>query len=114
MSPLESLAAESRLTTYLDIGINSTADSMTNSECTSCEINADKSAYWSPTLYYRYPNGSFLEVPHNGGVVYYLGRGPNAKQTVPFPKGLNILTGSMSARSYDNTTYTWGNCKWTY
>ena len=108
MSPLKT---DFQLTIHVDIGINATADSMTNSECTSCEINADKSAYWSPTLYYRYPNGSFLEVPHDGGVVYYLGRGPNTNQTIPFPKGLNMLTGSMSARSYNSTAYTWGNCK---
>ncbi|KAI5365343.1 putative carbohydrate-binding WSC [Septoria linicola] len=92
-----------------NIGINSTYESMVNSECTSCEITADKSAYWSPTLYYNYPNGSYLEVPHNGGVAYYLGRGPNTNQTIPFPNGLNILSGNMAARSYDNTTYTWGN-----
>lgn len=92
-----------------NFGINATYDSLLNSECTSCEITADKSAYWTPTLYYSYPNGSFLEVPHTGGVAYYLGRGPNANQTVPFPKGLNILSGDKSARSYDNKTYTWGN-----
>lgn len=92
-----------------NIGINSTYQSMFNSECTSCEITADKSAYWTPTLYYSYPNGSFLEVGHNGGVAYYLGRGPNKDATVPFPKGLNILSGKQSARSYDNKTMTWGN-----
>ncbi|CAK3834219.1 Hypothetical predicted protein [Lecanosticta acicola] len=92
-----------------NIGINATYDSLLNSECTSCEISGDKSAYWTPTLYYNYANGSFVEVPHAGSVVYYLGRGPNVNSTIPFPKGLNILSGDKSARSYDNTTYTWGN-----
>lgn len=71
-------------------------------------MGTDKSAYWAPTLYYKYPNGSFYEVHHNGAVVYYLGRGPNVNQTVPFPKGMMILSGDKSARSYDNTTMTYG------
>lgn len=80
-----------------------------NSFCTSCEVTADKSAYWTPTLYYQFANGSFFEVPHDGIVAYYLGRGPNVGQTIPFPKGLQILSGDKSLRSYDNTSYTWGN-----
>lgn len=91
-----------------DIGINATYSSLLNSRCTSCEVATDKSAYWSPTLYYKYPNGSFFEVGHSGAVIYYLGRGPNVNQTVPFPKGFMILSGDKSARSYDNTTMTYG------
>lgn len=48
-------------------------------------------------------------MPHYGAVAYYLGRGPNVNQTVPFPPNLNILSGSAAARSYDNKTFTWGN-----
>jgi hypothetical protein len=92
----------------LDIGVNATYSSLLNSRCTSCEVATDKSAYWSPTLYYKYPNGSFIEVGHTGAVVYYLGRGPNVNSTVPFPKGFQILSGDKSARSYDNSTYTYG------
>jgi hypothetical protein len=40
--------------------------------------------------------------------VYYLDRGPNVNQTVPFPKGFMILSGDKSARSYDNATMTYG------
>lgn len=48
-------------------------------------------------------NGSVVEVPHDGTVVYYLGRGNN--QTLePFPPGLRMLSGSMTARSYDSGT----------
>ena len=93
----------------LDIGISSTYQSLVNSDCTSCEIAADKSAYWTPTLYYAYENGTFIEVPHSGSVVYYLGRGDNRNQTIPFPKGLNIVSGDKNARSYDSQTMTWGN-----
>ncbi|EMC97704.1 hypothetical protein BAUCODRAFT_463088 [Baudoinia panamericana UAMH 10762] len=98
--------------TVRDIGVNSTYEDMVNSSCSSCEIHADKSAYWTPLLYYHYPNGSFYEVPHFGSVVYYLGRGPNVATTIPFPPGLQILSGNKAARSYDNQTLTWGNAEY--
>lgn len=89
--------------------MNSTYNSLLNSECSSCEIQADKSAYWTPLLYYQYPNGSFVDVPHGGAVAYYLSRGVLAKNTIPFPKGFMMLSGDKGARSYDNHTYTFGN-----
>ncbi|QIW99016.1 hypothetical protein AMS68_004534 [Peltaster fructicola] len=92
-----------------NVGVNSTYSSLTNSSCSSCEIQADKSAYWTPLLYYQYPNGSFIEVPHSGSVIYYVTRGPTSPYTVPFPPGFQMVTGDRSARSYDNTSYTWGN-----
>lgn len=33
-----------------NIGISSTYETLINSACTSCEIQADKSAYWAPLL----------------------------------------------------------------
>lgn len=95
--------------TRTDIGVNATYQSLLNSQCTSCEIATDRSAYWTPLLYYAYPNGSFLEVPHDGSVAYYLGRGPNVNSTIPFPEGFMMLSGDKSLRSYDSLTTTWGN-----
>lgn len=93
-----------------DIGLNSTYDSMRASSCTSCEIMADKSAYWTPQLYYeRGTDGAFIEVPNSGMTVYYLGRGVNAANIVPYPPGFRMISGNMFARSYDNTTMTWSN-----
>jgi Domain of unknown function (DUF1996) len=58
-------------------------------------------------LYYQYPNGSVIDVPHTGGVVYYLGRGTNS--TIwPFPPGFRMVAGSAAARSYDPTTFVEG------
>ncbi|KAK6439478.1 hypothetical protein LTR95_004311 [Oleoguttula sp. CCFEE 5521] len=91
-----------------NIGVNATYQSLLDSDCSSCEVQADKSAYWSPTLYYEYPNGSFIETAHGGGVVYYLGRGPGQNDTVPFPPGFMVLSGDKAARSYDNATFTYG------
>ncbi|KAJ9642948.1 hypothetical protein H2199_004470 [Coniosporium tulheliwenetii] len=92
-----------------NLGINSTYNQLFNAQCTSCEIKDDMSAYWSPQLYYRYPNGSFVDVPNGGTILYYLGRGVGRNNLTPYPKGFMMLAGDAGARSYDNTTMTWGN-----
>jgi hypothetical protein len=94
-----------------NVGINATFDSLFQAQCTSCEIQDDKSAYWSPNLYYQFPNGSFVLVPNGGHVIYYLGRGAQKGNLVPFPKGFRMVSGDALARSYDNTTLTYGNAQ---
>ena len=81
------------------------------SNCTTCEIQADKSAYWTPQLYFSFTNGSFTPVANGGTVVYYLGRGDNASSIVPFPPDFRMLSGDASARSYDNSTLTYLNSR---
>ncbi len=49
------------------------------SPCSSCPIKQDLSNYWTPVLYYRAENGSFVSVPQvgdgngttGGMIVYY-------------------------------------------
>ncbi|KAF8266390.1 hypothetical protein EI94DRAFT_1701775 [Lactarius quietus] len=85
------------------IGYSTTFNDLITSNCTTCMVNDDKSAYWVPELFYQYANGSFDAVGHGGMVVYYLQRnGPN--ETVqPFPDGLRMLTGDPYARNYTGT-----------
>ncbi|KAB5523167.1 hypothetical protein GE09DRAFT_976836, partial [Coniochaeta sp. 2T2.1] len=95
-----------------NIGISSTYDTLQDSECTSCTIQADKSAYWTPALYYQHTDGTFEEVSNTGMAVYYLGRGADAhgrKVASPFPPGLQMLSGSNTARTQDLSTRTYGN-----
>lgn len=87
----------------LDIGPSSTYDSLQSSSCTSCEIEKDLSAYWTPLLYYEHANGSFEEVPNGGMAVYYLGRGDNKTNIQPFPPGFRMLSGDAAARSFNDT-----------
>lgn len=84
-----------------DIDIDSTFESLQKSECTSCNIDSDKSAYWTPTLYYQRKDGSIVEVPQEGVIIYYLGRGSNTT-IEPFPPGFKMLAGRMTLRSLDN------------
>ncbi|GAM82547.1 hypothetical protein ANO11243_005290 [Dothideomycetidae sp. 11243] len=107
------LAAHSHtITGGSNIGVNATYASLINSQCTSCEITADKSAYWTPNLYYQHPNGSFESVPHTGAVAYYLGRGATQNNNTvisPYPKELKIVSGNKANRRYNATGNTWGN-----
>lgn len=99
-------------TTNSDIDLNTTStfDSLQAAYCTSCSIQKDKSAYWTPQLYYRHGNnGMFEEVPHDGTVVYYLDRGVGSINMTAFPPGYRVLSGDSAARSYDANTLTYGN-----
>lgn len=60
-------------------------------------------------MYFRHRNGSYEEVPHDGTVVYYLDRGVDVANMVPFPPGFRMLSGDAAARSFDPNTMTIGN-----
>ncbi|KZF19119.1 WSC-domain-containing protein [Xylona heveae TC161] len=94
-----------------NINISSTYDTLRQASCTSCSVQADKSAYWTPLLYYQHADGTFEEVYAGGMAIYYLGRGNATTGATPFPPGFRMLSGDMSARSYDNTTLTYGNVR---
>ena len=42
--------------------------------CSTCEVQMDRSAYWTPSLFYQHPDGTFESVPNNGMTVYYVGQ----------------------------------------
>ncbi|KAI4213743.1 MAG: hypothetical protein LQ351_003709 [Letrouitia transgressa] len=90
-----------KITGASNVDANSNFDSLQKTKCTSCEVGADKSVYWTPILYYRHPNGSFEEVPNQGMAVYYEGRGDNRSAIQPFPPGFRMISGDIAARSYD-------------
>jgi hypothetical protein len=77
------------------------------SECTTCSITIDKSAYWVADLYYQWPNGSLQLVPTAGLTAYYLTRTGTGNQSSPnfqaFPPGFRMIAGSPFRRSYNGT-----------
>ena len=101
--PLLKLLFPGKADIKIDIGPSSTYDSLQSSSCTSCEIEKDLSAYWTPLLYYAHANGTFEEVPNTGMAVYYLARGDNTSDIQPFPPGFRMLSGDAAARSFNNT-----------
>ncbi|EEU38288.1 uncharacterized protein NECHADRAFT_34566, partial [Fusarium vanettenii 77-13-4] len=90
-----------------NFGVSATYDDLQASRCSSCEVQDDKSAYWTPQLFYQHSNGSFQLVPNGGTVVYYLGRGENRSNIEPFPPGFKMLSGDSTARSADTKTMTY-------
>ncbi len=95
------------LTCATDINPNSTYATLQEAYCTSCEIQDDKSGYWTPLLYFKHSNGTYEEVPHTGTVVYYEGRGVTAYNITAFPPGYRVLSGTSGQRFYDNQTLTY-------
>ncbi|KAL8771573.1 MAG: hypothetical protein Q9209_003016 [Squamulea sp. 1 TL-2023] len=83
-----------------NVNAQSTYQTLLQAPCSSCEIQDDKSAYWTPSLYYQHSNGSFEEVPNNGMAVYYEGRGDN-RNLQAFPEGFRMVSGNKLSRSYN-------------
>jgi len=44
-------------------GTTSTSADLLNSKCASCSVAQDKSAYWTPAVYFMYSDGSAEVVP---------------------------------------------------
>ncbi|BGP13573.1 hypothetical protein JCM10213_008710 [Rhodosporidiobolus nylandii] len=87
-----------------NIGLSNTFEDMRQSECTSCLVKQDLSAYWTPQLYFQWANGSFSSVDTTGGgLIYYLPRNHSSDTTkvMAFPDGLRMLNGDPFRRSYD-------------
>ena len=120
-----SLECLANLADRIDVDQNSDFNSLLQSPCSSCEIQSDKSAYWTPQLYFAHANGKFEEVPNYGMTVYYVGtaeshsqyyclsqanvvqgRGGTPANTIPFPPGFKMISGDTFARSYDQNTLT--------
>ncbi|OJD14469.1 hypothetical protein AJ78_05180 [Emergomyces pasteurianus Ep9510] len=81
-----------------NFGMSVTVDGLLNSECTSCAVKEDKSIYWTPAAYFRFPNGDTELVEQVGGMlVYYLPRGENVQA---FPKGFRMLAGDPYQRNF--------------
>ena len=95
--------------THIVLGGNAFAPKMNyddtqKSTCTSCAIQGDFSNYWVPNMYYREENGTFTEVPVQGGTVYYQQRvSYPGKKLMAFPPGLRMLAGNPELRSYNET-----------
>lgn len=53
-------------------GESSGYDELMAGDCTSCEVSQDKSAYWTPALYFQAANGEFTLVEQVGGMLAYV------------------------------------------
>lgn len=76
-------------------------DDLLSSQCTTAALQADKSAYWMPSMYvYDSAKKTYQSTVANIRFYYFLPRtGSNATDPQPFPKGLRILTGNPYNKS---------------
>ncbi|KAL8287323.1 hypothetical protein RQP46_003775 [Phenoliferia psychrophenolica] len=84
---------------------NSTYLELQRSECTSCDANADMSAYWIPPLYFQWMNGSFSPVEQTSTTIFFTGR-TNASDVTgltAFPEGFRMLAGSPNLREFNSS-----------
>ncbi|KAK3945169.1 hypothetical protein QBC46DRAFT_134366 [Diplogelasinospora grovesii] len=81
-----------------------TYDDLVNANCTSCAVTEDKSAYWTPAMYFRFANGTYQLVEQVGGMLayYFLYQddGNPTGQIQAFPKGFRMIAGDSLRRNY--------------
>ncbi|TGJ85748.1 hypothetical protein E0Z10_g2985 [Xylaria hypoxylon] len=80
-------------------GMSATYDDLTSADCTSCAVKQDKSAYWTPAMYFlNSETGEYSPVPEVGGMLaYYLLRGDNV---TAFPASFQMVSGNNYNREY--------------
>lgn len=87
-----------------NFGLNTDYDSLVESDCTSCMVKQDKSAYWTPSLHFIHEDGETEVVGQSGGMlVYYLLPGELHRESynvTAFPQGFRLLAGDTRQRNY--------------
>ncbi|KAI5924067.1 hypothetical protein F4810DRAFT_143444 [Camillea tinctor] len=80
-------------------GIDADYSQLFGGNCSSCIVKQDKSAYWTPILYFKDgTTGEFEMVPQVGGMLaYYFLRGENIQA---FKPGFKMLAGDTNRRNY--------------
>ncbi|PQE17450.1 WSC domain-containing protein [Rutstroemia sp. NJR-2017a WRK4] len=73
--------------------------------CTTCGVSQDKSAYWTPPLYFKDAStGKFEMVEQVGGMLAYYLLYPNAGEThvTAFPTNFTMIAGTNDLRNFSN------------
>ncbi|CAN8096042.1 unnamed protein product [Discula destructiva] len=87
-------------------GFSDTADydALVSSDCTSCAVTVDKSAYWTPIPYFKdNTTGEYEAVANVGGMLayYFLNAAPSGDTSITaFPQGFRMIAGDTDRRNY--------------
>lgn len=106
VSPDEIASHTHSITGASGIGYNASYEDLRNSQCTTCQVTQDHSAYWVPQLYYEHQNGTYESVGLVTGITtYYLQRGTPgpAGKILAIPNGLRMIAGDPFRRSYNES-----------
>lgn len=78
-------------------------ETLVASESTSCAVTADKSAYWTPNVYFQDDTtGKWEAVDNVGGMLayYFLNAAPDGGNITAFPAGFQMIAGDKDRRNY--------------
>ncbi|KAF1352900.1 hypothetical protein EJ07DRAFT_135228 [Lizonia empirigonia] len=77
-----------------NLSFSSSYDSLVQSNCTTCAVLDDMSAYWTPPLMFSHRNGTIEIVPQVGGMlIYYFLFG---EDIIAFPPGFTMIAGDAN------------------
>ncbi|KAF8848098.1 hypothetical protein BDZ45DRAFT_698671 [Acephala macrosclerotiorum] len=85
------------------LSITASYESLLAGSCTSCEVTQDKSAYWTPALYFlNSETNEYTLVEQVGGMLAYYLLYPNAGNTSlsAFPAGFEMIAGDTNQRNF--------------
>ncbi|KAG7531200.1 hypothetical protein FFLO_04559 [Filobasidium floriforme] len=85
-----------------------TYEELRASECTTAEVEDDKSLYWQPTLYYQSAAGTFQRLDPDGGLVVYwkADKAGDDEPLFDMPNGLRIIAGDPKRNTpHDNAVF---------
>ncbi|KAI0676211.1 WSC-domain-containing protein [Trametes maxima] len=79
-------------------------DQLMKSNCTTIPVQPDKSNYWAPQLYHQDKDtGEFTAMPTSFNI-YYLPRHGSNDTILAFPKGLRMLAGDTTRRTFNESS----------
>ena len=79
------------------------SDELIAGDCTSCAVTEDKSAYWTPPMYFKdAATGQYKLVQQVGGMLsyYFLNYAPGETKITAFPHGMEMIAGDTNQRNF--------------
>ncbi|KAI0659966.1 WSC-domain-containing protein [Cubamyces menziesii] len=80
-------------------------DELVQSNCTTIPVQPDKSNYWAPQMYHQDPQGNLTPMPTSFNIYYLVRNGPKNEKVHAFPKGLVMLAGDTTRRTYNASSF---------
>ncbi|KAK4686420.1 hypothetical protein P7C73_g3711, partial [Tremellales sp. Uapishka_1] len=83
-----------------NFGASYNYDTYNAATCSSLRVQADKSNYWMPNLYYHDSSTSkYVPIPAVIRFYYFLGRSSPSELVKPYPKGFRMIAGSPNNKA---------------
>ncbi|PSR71451.1 hypothetical protein PHLCEN_2v12718 [Hermanssonia centrifuga] len=81
-------------------------DDLITSQCSTITVQADKSNYWAPQLYYwNQTDDTYTPIPTSFNIYYLPRPGPKNETIQAFPTGLRMVAGSPLRRTNNDSNF---------